>query len=453
MHKALAMLEPASFSLKRPAGGDTGDLEALGFVLSRATVAELSAVDLLAVNARPSRRVLLVGSETARKRKGEALSARFASLGAEPEYEVLPETMNRNLRLVSAQDHAKIAADITRWMAARVGPFERAGSAPADPAGRATRGDDARPDMNEEPFLFGESDSLFGVLTHPDTNVASARRPAIILVNAGPGTRIGPHRQYVRMARAWGKLGFRVLRVDLSGSGDSAGVPGAAESDPYPRQAVGDAQAAMDELTRRFGTTRFIVGGVCSGADIAFRVAVEESRVVGAMVLNPRTFALANIVDLDQRVRAHYLSETVTSGSNWRKLLRGEAGLQGSLVRVAQVGRTAAMSLQQRVLSRLGRGTIVVRAVDVPAEVKGLLARGVDTLLVVGTRDVGILFVEMFFRQRMKALERLQGFRRVEFEGIDHLFTSVYAQELLLETITAHLRAKFCEPSQLSSTG
>jgi pimeloyl-ACP methyl ester carboxylesterase len=397
--------------------------------------------------------VLIAGSEGARKRKGEALLGRLATLGAQPEYEVLPETMNRNMRLVSAQDHARIATNISRWMTDRAAPSERDARPATRPPGRAECNRGARREMNEEPFLFGEADSLFGVLTHPVANAGAAERPAILLVNAGPGTRIGPHRQYVRMARQWALIGFRVLRVDLSGSGDSAGVPGANESDPYPRQAIADARAAMDELTRRFGSTRFIIGGVCSGADIAFCVALEEPRVVGTLVLNPRTFALGNIPDLDQRVRAYYLSETVTSKRNWRKILRGEAGLRGTAVRVVQVLGTAAVNLQQKVLAQLGRASDEVSAVDVPTRIRGLLARGVDTLLVVGTRDVGILFVEMFYRQRMRALERLGGFRRVEFDGIDHLFTSIYAQELLLETITGHLRTKYGEPAQLSSTG
>ncbi len=446
MHKALAMLEPASFALKRPAGSGPAGVEALGFLLADATVRDLGQLDLLAVEKRPAQRVLVVGSAAAQKRGGEALMKHLRALGADPAYEVLAEPMNRNLRLVSAEDHQRIAAEVTRWLAAHLGgttpPSDSTTSSPRPVARRADPAPEPA-EMDEEPVFFGEREALFGIATHPPGRRGGDGRPAILMLNAGPGTRIGPHRQYVRMARAWAQLGFVVLRVDLSGSGDSAGAAGASESDPYPRHAVADVRAAMALLEQRFAVDGFIVAGVCSGADIAFRAAVEEPRVVGAFVLNPRTFALHDIPNIDQLVRAHHLAATVSSKKNWRLLLRGETGLRGSLLRVAQVSRTAARSLAEKLRALLGRSEGPVPVADVPAEMRRLLDRGVDTLLVVGERDVGILYVEMFFREQMRALERIRGFRRVDIKGIDHLFTGLHAQDLLLEVLTEHLRRKY----------
>jgi pimeloyl-ACP methyl ester carboxylesterase len=443
LHKALAMLEPSGFALKRPEGGDARGVEALGFLLSHETIADLSKIDLLSVAQAPARRVLIVGSEAAKKRGGDALTGHLRALGAEAEYEVLAESMNRNLRLVSARDHAQIAADITRWMTAHLGSSGGTAVAPG-PVGRRAEPGKAHPEVDEEPLCFGEHEALFGIATRPERPRQGDDRPAIIVVNAGPGTRIGPHRQYVRMARAWARLGFLVLRVDLSGSGDSAAA-GPSENDPYPPRAVSDVQAAMSLLERRFSARRFIVAGVCSGADIAFCAAIEDPRITGAIIMNPRTFALHNIPDLEQLVRSQQLGATVASRKNWRMLLRGDAGLRGSILRIAQVLRTAAMSLKQRVRSLFGRGDAPSTAVDVPAAVRRLLARGVDTLLVVGDRDVGILHVESSFREPMRALEAMRGFRRVDFRGADHLYTLVYAQELLLDTLTDHLRRRYLQ--------
>jgi dienelactone hydrolase len=446
MHKALAMLEPRAYALRRPEGHDLGGVEALGFFLSHATVAELGRVDLLSMQGRPARRVLVVGSAEAQKRKGDSLMHRLQQWNVDAQYQVLPEAMNRNLRVVSADDHARIAADITQWvsrnLAAGNGVSAREKLNECDGRRPTAQGGEL-PEMDEEPLYFGEGKALFGVVTRPRPVEMGRRKPAIILVNAGPGTRIGPHRQYVRMARACAKLGFLVLRMDLSGSGDSAGVAGAVENDPYPRETIGDVRTAMTMLRERYAASRFVVGGICSGADIAFCAALEDPRVVGAMVMNPRTFMVQNIPDLEQRVRAHHLAATVTATRNWRMLLRGEVGVNGALVRVRQVSRTAAASLEQKVQVLLGRAEPEPVAVDVPARVKRLIARGVDTLLVVGQRDVGIMYVEMFHRQQMLALEQLAGFRRVNLDGIDHLFTLLYAQELLLDTITSHLRRTY----------
>jgi pimeloyl-ACP methyl ester carboxylesterase len=244
------------------------------------------------------------------------------------------------------------------------------------------------------------------------------------------------------MARVWAQLGFVVLRTDLSGSGDSV-RPGVAENEPYPPRAIADVRAAMDLLEDRFSARRFVVAGVCSGADIAFCAGVEEPRVAGVLIVNPRTFALYNIPSLEQLVRAHHLVATVSAEKNWRMLLRGEAGLSGSLHRIAQVARTAAVSLRGRLLSLVGKGEGPPPVPDVPRQMRRMLARGVDTLLVVGERDVGIMYLEIFFREELRALTRIPGFRRVDFRGTDHLYTALPAQDLLLETLTGHLRQSY----------
>src|SRR6201999_4173261 len=112
------------------------------------------------------------------------------------------------------------------------------------------------------------------------------------------------------------------------------------------------------------------------------------------------------------------------------------AGLQGSLLRIAQVIKTAVVSLKEKLLAAVGRGDGPAPIADVPKQMRRLLARGVDTLLVVGQRDVGMMYVEIFFREELRALERIRGFRRVDFTGTDHLYTSLAAQDLLLDTLT-----------------
>ena len=80
-----------------------------------------------------------------------------------------------------------------------------------------------------------------------------------------------------------------------------------------------------------------------------------------------------------------------------------------------------------------------------------LLNRGVETLLLVGERDVGIMNVEFHFRKEMKALERHSRFHRVTFTGVDHLFTSLYAQDVMLEAVTKHLQVT--HPAMKSTAG
>src|SRR5438045_1954876 len=76
--------------------------------------------------------------------------------------------------------------------------------------------------MREEAVLFGEFRSLVGIVTEPTTQHPHLARQAVILLNPGIVHRVGPGRIYVKIARALAKMGFVILRFDLSGIGDSA---------------------------------------------------------------------------------------------------------------------------------------------------------------------------------------------------------------------------------------
>jgi pimeloyl-ACP methyl ester carboxylesterase len=129
----------------------------------------------------------------------------------------------------------------------------------------------------ETAHVFG--DGLVGVVTH-----AAARVPqdtAVILFNAGMVHRSGPHRGSVQLARALADSGFPVLRFDQSGLGDS----------PLSTRATAERrhlelQAAMTLLAEQTGACRFVVGGICSAADNAFRLAAVEPRIHGLLLLD-----------------------------------------------------------------------------------------------------------------------------------------------------------------------
>ena len=74
---------------------------------------------------------------------------------------------------------------------------------------------------------------------------------------------------------------------------------------------------------------------------------------------------------------------------------------------------------------------------DVPACLRLMAERGVDTFIVASAKDPGVDYVDAQFGAEMKALETVHGFRREDFLGTDHTFTSLYAQERVSQTITS----------------
>jgi len=132
--------------------------------------------------------------------------------------------------------------------------------------------------MKERALTFGPA-NLVGILTQPDPDVAVEGAPAQVILNSGILHRAGASRIYVKVARALADVGITTLRFDFSGIGDSEVRRG--ESIPIEERFIRESREAMDYLETSLGIDRFIVGGLCSGADGAFWTGLEDERVVG----------------------------------------------------------------------------------------------------------------------------------------------------------------------------
>lgn len=112
---------------------------------------------------------------------------------------------------------------------------------------------------------------LIGILAEPDQHTG---KPVVLIPNTGVDHRVGPNRLHVHLCRAIAAAGFPALRIDLSGMGDSAAPSGAQIS------STKDLQAAMQELEAQGFGSRFIVAGLCSGANDAHLLARVDNRVI-----------------------------------------------------------------------------------------------------------------------------------------------------------------------------
>jgi hypothetical protein len=127
--------------------------------------------------------------------------------------------------------------------------------------------------MREVTFRAG--DAGIGVLGLP----ASPLPIGVVLLNAGAMRRAGPFRLHVQASRHFVALGFPTLRVDQPGIADHVA---SARCSPLDGLA-----AILDQLQRETGCERFVVGGVCSAADIAWQLALKDRRVAGLLLLDP----------------------------------------------------------------------------------------------------------------------------------------------------------------------
>jgi serine aminopeptidase S33 family len=140
------------------------------------------------------------------------------------------------------------------------------------------------PVLIEETLQFGEGRRLSAILTRPSVLVRDPPElPVFVLFTAGLLHRVGPHRLHVRLARDLSRMGFSSLRVDLAGKGDSPPRPGLTNE----QSVAADYDEILRVLESRLARVPLILGGLCSAADDAIRLAPKDSRVVGLVLLDP----------------------------------------------------------------------------------------------------------------------------------------------------------------------
>ena len=281
--------------------------------------------------------------------------------------------------------------------------------------------------VREQPVQLGTDGHLVGILARPGAAAAGGRpRPAVIILNAGVLHRVGPHRLHVILARRLAACGVTSLRLDLSGIGDSRAVPGALS---FRESAVADTRAAMDWLTAEGAGERFVIFGLCSGADNALATAAADPRVVAIAVIDPPAY--------------------VTPRARLRRL----AGRVQQLGGVRATARWAGDAVARRVRARLRKLTGPPPAAAADDEVEYTGGREVPPPAVFGAqlaelvgRGVAVFAIysgalgDRYNHpdQLFELFPELRGkVDRAYFPAANHMFTELAVQSELVTTVTA----------------
>jgi dienelactone hydrolase len=274
--------------------------------------------------------------------------------------------------------------------------------------------------MKDDAVRFGKKSPLVGVISTPQTTGTGNRLPAVILLNAGLVHRVGPNRLYVKIARSLASAGFLVLRFDFSGVGDSE----VSRDDlPFHQGAVIEAKEAMDFLHTRHGVEKFLLVGICSGARVSYLTARDDSRVVGAAVINP---LFGGGPAGQRKVNAdYYWRVALFSPESWLKAITGRVRY-----------RTLIKTLGSQFKKSLARGH------KPPAEKGGhaeglyqLSERGIHLLLVCSGGDPAANDLREAAGGKLHDLVASGKLTLMDMPEAGHLFTLVSNQERLIETV------------------
>jgi alpha-beta hydrolase superfamily lysophospholipase len=275
-----------------------------------------------------------------------------------------------------------------------------------------------------------ELDGIFGIVSEP---ASGANGPLIVMPNAGATHHVGPNRLYVLLARSLSRAGFRCLRLDLPGLGDSVIEGAAAENDVYPP----DTTAVLDRVVRAMQAPSCVSMGLCSGAHASFHAALDsDAPIVESVLINPLTFYYQRGMSLDQPARQYgqwqWYMRSARRVDRWAKLLRGQVHV-GAIVR----------AVVQRLRDELGTLRRKRRGDDLDGDLRRIAASGRKLTFVFSRFDPGYDILMFNAAPAVKRLRRQGALKLWRIEDADHTFETRKSREVMIDSITRHLGGRY----------
>lgn len=374
-----------------------GGMEVSGYPLSAASIASLSTLEVTAAALGRVADVLLIDRSDlpGARAWAEALGAG----GVRAEYRALPGLIEMMMRAPHLATLPQQMLDATRDWLARLrclpSPAQAADTiAPRHvvrvPSPQLVLAGEDGSSVTERPIFLDEERRLFGIVTEPRRG--ETRRRAVIFLNTGADHHIGASRMYVSLARRWALKGYHVLRMDLSGLGDSRPRAGRPDNEVFPVDAIADIRAAVGHMRGAYRCGDITLLGLCSGAYHALRAAAEGVAVSRVLMVNPETFFWkegANIRDIQLADLVHtptlYRTRAL-SLKNWRRLVSGQVDVV-FIVKLFLRRMLFAAHFRLRDLMRLAG---LRHPQDLGRELEKIAARGIRMVIVFARGEPGI---------------------------------------------------------------
>lgn len=283
--------------------------------------------------------------------------------------------------------------------------------------------------IQEEAIVFGKKSNLLGVMTKaPDTRY----RFAAIFLNAGLIHHVGPQRMYVNMARELARMGVHSFRFDFSGIGDS--LP-SDEALSYEEMSVHEVKMAMEHLKRVLNIDRFLLIGLCSGAEIAFKTAMDNDGVTGCVLINGiylEGHEYRNIIDeAFRKNKIRYYIKNVFKLKKWIRFFSGKS--KGAIGSILKKGSKASQA----------------KSIDkpIPVNYDGIRVRhelvaekGVNVIYIFSEGSVAWDIYNLHLKSILNKNSSWKNYRIRSLQKTDHTFTSVKSQSELKQCIVEFIQ-------------
>ncbi|MEP7097029.1 MAG: alpha/beta hydrolase [Dokdonella sp.] len=401
--------------------------EAIGFALTVATCETIAVIDLEKLPPPTVPAMLVIDRRD--MVVGEKWVAHLREAGVEVEHRLLPGYTEMMLDPHRTEIPVEILAATVAFAVARPLLESAQPASAVVPFQRACLGK-----VVEEPVAIDVA--LRAIVTRP---VNGQPRRALVLLNAGSVRRVGPNRLYVLIARRLAaELGILVVRVDLSGIGDSAPRGGMPENLVYHAHALGDVEAIV-AWCHREGAVDVDLAGLCSGGYYAREAAVTGQPLHGIFAINP---GAPGVPDAPSPYKAAAQSaryrQLLRTTDGWKRLLSGgfDSATLRRLVRTATARACGLVgNLARRGLRRVG----IHMPGDAGAALVDVAARQIAITFVFCADEPGLIVLREQAGDVIAQLERRGALSLRVLDGIDHTFTPRWSHEVLHDELRVAL--------------
>jgi len=394
---------------------EKGEVETLGDVYDAQTVRELVSLSIVNTEGKLADRVLVLlrPTRSAAPDVVERLTMEHVEWGAATGQEDLIGVAPGHSTVPDGTVH-----DVTQWLSSAFGPEPSAISVPH--CETAVVHNPQHGEVVEQIVSLGAGE-LFGILAHTDFREGEV---TAVLLNAGVIDHVGPARLWVQLSRQLAQAGLRVLRVDLSGLGDSPPRSDRQVDAAYPIDVFKD----LDDISTVVPSpSDLIFMGLCSGG---------YHSIEAGMALGPRGVCAVNPIlprgtywqpeppnDRPTNSEPEPSRYAVASRRTWVRLLPGH----DRLLNLADKLPSAAWW----VFNRIGVKRTPMRTL------KELVDNDVDTMVVCGEHEARLL--SRGDGLLLRHLRRRSNFQLLVASGIDHELFGLDSRERVLPILTRYV--------------
>lgn len=292
--------------------------------------------------------------------------------------------------------------------------------------------------MRETIINFGKNNSIVGILTTAENKSSTQKGICVIFLNAGIIHRVGPNNLYVKIARNLAQYGFTSFRFDYSGLGDSENSSGNSTESIK----VAEIQLAMKSVFDKSGINRFVLTGICTGAEDAFSTALLDERIVGLIPIDGIYQERASLGQIESYARRNcsirYYKKNLFNKNRWIKVLTGKSKVlnKKNFISALYMVTFFFLKLTKKVL-KLNKSQETKnkeRTFSIQQWVI-LFNRNVKIYLIFSEGSSMIDIFNLTFSKQLKLYEKDNLLKVETIKDVDHTFTPVWSQDLVTRLI------------------